>query len=103
MKPKDIIGEGGIDIIGGYNTSLMRANNSDCIIAHKKYLDIDFIIIKTASSGYKMYKLVFFEYENIKAELIRKYEIVRFKEIKWNILNKKDFDLYKKSLILKSL
>ena len=103
MTPKDIIGNNGIDIIGGYNTSLMRGDNVDCTIAHNEDLDIANIIIKTASSGYKMYRLVFFENENVKASLIRKKEGIYLQKIKWNILNKKDFDLYKKSLILKNL
>ena len=103
MKPKEFIRDLGVDIVGGYNSSLLRAENEDCIIAYKKMLDIDFLIIKTASSGYKMYKLVFFENENIKAELIRKKVGIYLKKLKWNVLIKKDFDRFIKSIILEKL
>ena len=113
MKPGNIMEfKNGIDIRGGYNCSLLRNWNGDCVICHQR-IDaiatvIDYFLIRT-STGYKAYSIY---KRGDKSDIGDEIPLKRFFklfdylifEIKTEtIYDKKEFDLAKQKAIIEEL
>ena len=105
MKPNNFfLKTTSVDIRGGHNTSLLKARDLNCVIAYKEYYkDSSYLIIKTTSSGFKIYMVTYFDYERVyKAQEIRDKRLA-LKEVDWKVVEKEEFEILKKQVLVESL
>ncbi len=90
------------EISGGMNTSLYRARG-DCIVAYYLINELKYLIIKTKDC-FKFYILCDLgEFNKYAKEMRGREKSNKFLNKKWIIVNKEQFKIFKKELILEGL
>ncbi len=102
MEIEEITKNENYEISGGRNTSLYRTR-WDCVVAYHLINELKYLIIKTKDC-FKCYTLCDLgDYNKYAKEVSGREEINNFLNKKWIIVNKKQFETFKRELILKGL
>lgn len=103
MKLIELTKDENYQIAGGYNTSLHRLANKECVVAYSIIDRLKYIVIKTKDC-FKCYILCDLGKDKKYAkEVWDEEELNDFLNKKWVIINKEQFKTFKKEIILERL
>jgi len=120
MKPLNLIWQNQnrkwIEIAWGGNCSLVRNSEKDCVIAYYKTDVITYMVIKCSKRNFKVYRAAEFQTKLYGEEIIRMKDIVPSQELlqptkelkhltqlKWKVVDKKEFKRFNKELLVEAL
>ena len=113
MKPTEIIrwhnpNNKWIDIRWGANSSLVRNQYKDCVVAYYQVDKMSYLIIK-CSKKMKVYRVGEFQWKffgeelDFQEKIDGKNELRHISNLKWKILDKPSFDIFKREMLLEAL